>query len=81
MLELTKNITLNGVSKIDGEAVIYLNAIIDSKNGYGANINKTVVNQNLYLANKDTLRADVEAFEQAVYAVEDEAIIKTLEEK
>lgn len=81
MLELIKNTTLNGVVKIDNKPVIYLNATIDSKNGCGANINKTIANQDLYLTHKEEVRVDVAAFESAIYELEDELNLKTLEEK
>ena len=73
MLDVNKSTNLNGVVKIDGQIVIYLNATIDSNNGFGANINKSIYNQELYMQNKDTVRADVKKFEDMVYALEDQA--------
>lgn len=72
MLEMSKKITLDGVVKIQGEPVVYLNASINSSSGYGANINRSIVNQELYLANKTAIRADINEFEDAVYEIEDE---------
>lgn len=73
MLEVNKSTNLNGVVKVDGQIVIYLNATIDSNNGFGANINRSIANQELYIQNKDAVRADVKKFEDMVYALEDQA--------
>lgn len=72
MLEINKNITLTGVSKIDGVQVAYMSATISSDGGTGANVNKTITNQELYNANKVQVRADIVTFETKVYEVEDE---------
>lgn len=73
MLEVNKSTNLNGVIKVDNQVVIYLNATIDSNNGFGANINRSIANQELYIQNKDTVRADIKEFEDMVYALEDRA--------
>lgn len=72
MLEINKNISLTGTSVIDGVQVAYMNATISSDGGSGANVNKTITNQEAYNANKVQVRADIAAFEQEVYKVEDE---------
>ena len=72
MLEVNKNITLTGVSKIDGAQVAYMSASISTDGGAGANVNKTITNQELYNTNKVAVRADIAAFETKVYEVEDE---------
>lgn len=80
MLNINKNITLSGVSTIDGVQVAYMSATITTNGTNGANVNKTITNQELYNANKEQVRADVSQFEQEVYKVEDEALaVKTLE--
>lgn len=76
MLEMSKTINLNGVVKVENEAVLYLNATMASNNGFGANISKSVVNQELYAANKSAVRLDVSKFEEEVYKLEDEAMIE-----
>lgn len=73
MLELNKNISLTGTSIIEGVQVAYMNATISSDGG-GANVNKTITNQEAYNANKVQVRADIAAFEQEVYKVEDELV-------
>lgn len=72
MLEVNKNITLTGVSKIDEVQVVYMTATISGDGGNGANVNKTITNQEVYNANKVAVRADIAEFETKVYEVEDE---------
>lgn len=72
MLEVKQNITLNGVSKIDGVQVVYMTATISSDGGSSANVNETITNQELYNANKAQVRADIAEFKNKVYEVEDE---------
>ena len=72
MLKTNKNITLNGVSVIDGIQVVYMNATISTDGGNGANVNKTIANQEVYVTNKVQVRADIAEFEAKVYEVEDE---------
>ena len=80
MLNINKNITLSGTSVIDGVQVAYMSASISTDGGNGANVNKTISNQEVYNANKVQVRADIAEFEQEVYKVEDELLAaKTLE--
>lgn len=72
MLETNKNITLTGVSKIDGVQVAYMSATISSDGGTGANVNKSITNQEVYNSNKVQVRKDISEFENKVYEVEDE---------
>lgn len=72
MLEVKQNITLTGVSKIDGVQVVYMSATISSDGGAGANVNETITNQEVYNANKAQVRADIAEFKSKVYEVEDE---------
>ena len=74
MLEVNKNITLTGISKIDGVQVAYMSATISSDGGVGANVNKTITNQELYNSNKVEVRADITSFEEQVYKLEDELL-------
>lgn len=72
MLNINKNITLSGTSVIDGVQVAYMSASISTDGGNGANVNKTITNQEVYNANKVQVRADIAEFENKVYEVEDE---------
>lgn len=74
MLEVNKNITLTGISKIDGVQVAYMSATISSDGGAGANINKSITNQEVYNANKVKVREDIAGFEEEVYKLEDELL-------
>lgn len=74
MLEVNKNITLTGISKIDGVQVAYMSATISSDDGAGANINKSITNQEVYNANKVQVRVDIAGFEEEVYKLEDELL-------
>ena len=72
MLEVNKNITLKGISKIDGVQVAYMSASISTDGGNGANVNETITNQEVYNANKAQVRADIAEFKNKVYEMEDE---------
>jgi hypothetical protein len=72
MLNVNKNITLSGTSTIDGVQVAYMSASISTDGGNGANVNKTITNQEVYMANKAQVRADIAQFETKVYEIEDE---------
>jgi len=79
MLKVNKNITLSGESLVNGVQVAYMSATISSDGGSGANVNKTITNQDLYNANKAEVRADIAEFEKEVYKIEDELISNALE--
>lgn len=71
MLNMSRNISLNAISEIDGVQVAYMSATISDEGGSG-NINKGINNQTLYNANKEEVRRDMKAFEDEVYKIEDE---------
>lgn len=56
MLKINTTINLNGTSEINGQVVAYMSASI-STDGQSANINKSIANQDLYNANKASIRA------------------------
>ena len=68
MLSTTKSINLNGTSSVEVNGVktpvVYLNAQIKSDGTY--NVNYSVQNDELYKANKDTVKVDRDAFETLV---------------
>ncbi|WP_238886410.1 hypothetical protein [Clostridium sp. YIM B02551] len=74
MLKVNKNITLSGISEVNGVQVAYLNATISTDGTSNANVNKSIVNQELYSKNRAEVRADMDAFEEEVYKVEDEVL-------
>lgn len=75
MLQTTKQITLTGYSRIEGVDVVLLTASIPSDTGFG-NINQYIQNSELYELNKVAVRADVRAFTDMVYAIEDEMTVE-----
>lgn len=68
---MTKNISLTGVSSIGGTQVVYMTASVTTDGG-DTSVNKLITDKELYNANKVEVRADMNAFEDAVYEVEDE---------
>lgn len=76
MLKTNKSININATSEIDGQVIVYMNATINTDGSSSANINKSISNQELYMANKEAVRADMTSFEQEVYKVEDEMLNK-----
>ena len=74
MINNVKSITLNGSSLVNGVQVAWMSATISSDGGAGANVNKTITNQELYNSNKVEVRADITSFEEQVYKLEDELL-------
>ena len=73
MLSTTKSINLSGISSIDVDGVktpvVYFNAQIQSDGKY--NVNYSVQNDELYKANKATVKADRDEFEAIVESLTD----------
>ena len=74
MLKVTKSITLNGESRMDDQAVVYMNAMISTDGTGSSNVNTNIVNRALYNANKKQVRQDIAAFDELVYEAEDELV-------
>lgn len=75
MLVINKNVTVNGRSMIDGEQVAYMSATMSSDNGNNNTMTKTITNQELYAANKVSVRKDMQDFENAVYEIQDTLVV------
>lgn len=75
MLQITKNINVNGVVIIDNQPVVYINADTNSGTGLGANVNRSIANQELYVKNLDLIRADIAKFEKMIYDMEDKNVL------
>lgn len=75
MLDITKSITLNGVSKIDNQVVAYMNATLSTDGNSSNHVNTNIVNRELYNENKVQVRQDIADFDDMVYAVEDELVV------
>lgn len=69
MLNVTMSKNLNGTSVIDGNVVATMYATIQ-ENG-NVSINKNVVNNDLYIKNKVSIRQDMFDFEQEAYKQQD----------
>ena len=78
MLKISKNITVIGESLVNNVQVVYMQATIKTDGTNNASINKNITNQELYNKNRTEVRADMEAFEDEVYKIEDENV--TVEE-
>ena len=73
MLSTTKTISINGTSSVEVNGVktpvVYFNAQIQSDGKY--NVNYSVQNDELYKANKATVKADRDEFEAIVESLTD----------
>ena len=73
MLSTTKSINLNGTSSVEVNGVktpvVYFNAQIQADGKY--NVNYSVQNDELYKANKATVKADRDEFEAIVESLTD----------
>ena len=73
MLSTTKTISLNGTSTVEVNGVktpvVYFNAQIQSDGKY--NVNYSVQNDELYKANKATVKTDRDEFEAIVESLTD----------
>ena len=74
MLEIKKNITLNGSSVFDGKQAAGFTAVIDSKDPEGMAINQWQANKSLYKEKRADVNADFAEFQDAAYALQDEMI-------
>lgn len=73
MLSTTKTISINGTSSVEVNGVktpvVYFNAQIQADGKY--NVNYSVQNDELYKANKATVKADRDEFEAIVESLTD----------
>lgn len=71
MLNTTKTISINGESKIGGTIVANMYATLSTTGVGNENINKTILNQELYNSNKAEVRKDMIDFEDLIYSEQD----------
>lgn len=81
MLKISKNITVIGESIVNNVQVVYMQATIKTDGTNNASITKNITNQELYNKNRAEVRADMEAFEDEVYKIEDENVTVEEEDK
>lgn len=72
MLKGTKSVSMNFNSMINDRPVVYMSTQIPEAGNASTSI--TVQDRDLYEANKTQCRKDIEAFNQLVYAAEDERV-------
>lgn len=73
-LETEKKTSLTGASKINGQQAVYLSANITTESAGNTTINQSITSQELYRSNRDECRKDIDAFQDMVWAIEDEMI-------
>lgn len=78
MLELNKSISLTGNSMVDEKPVVYMSAQVstDGKTTYSSD---NIQDMALYEANKEECRADMEAFKQKLFEIEDQISTENME--
>ena len=78
MLETRKSVTLNGTSQIavkdNGNKVTVVSMSANIAEDGNSNIVTTIINQDVYEANKEECRADMDAFTNVVREIEDEEV-------
>jgi hypothetical protein len=78
MLQGTKSVSMNYNSLIDGKPVVYMATQIQESGSASTSI--VVQDQELYEANKEECRKDIEEFNKLVYAIEDGGAANAVEE-
>lgn len=73
MLSITKTTNMSGVSTIGKEQAAYMSASIQTDGKY--NVNYAIQNPKLYADNKEEVKQDMDAFEEAVENVASEIIL------
>lgn len=71
MLTTKKATHLTGDVLVNGEIAINLQASIKAENVGYSSVQQTILNQELYNANKKECRKDVADFQEMVYEIED----------
>ena len=74
MLKTSKNVTVNGMSMIDGVQAAGYTASIDTQDPNSMNISSWQTDKALYKAHRAECRADAAEFEDLAYAMQDEML-------
>lgn len=77
-LEIVKQITLNGNAKIEDEIVVQMSSTISSDILGGTGYTEYIISNETYLANLVEIRANIKAFKEAVYKIEDEVLADSI---
>ena len=73
-LAQTKVVTLTAESKVGEVLVARFSATVNSANDVNSAYSEQILSTELYNANKIEVRADIDAFRAAIYALEDELV-------
>lgn len=79
MLKINKSTALNGESRIDNKIVMTLAADISNETAGNSYVRQTILNQELYTANRKECRKDISDFQDAVFEIEDQFILEKTE--
>lgn len=71
MLNLSKSINITGQSMINGTQVVFMSANITTEGGQAPTVNQSIMNLELYNANKEQCRKDIADFQTEVYKIQD----------
>ena len=67
MLSITKTTNFQGISTIDGKAVVAMNAMIHQDGKYS--LNYAVQNNELYTEHKEEITTDIDLFKKEVESI------------
>ena len=70
-LNIKESVTVTGVVEIENVQVVYLSSNIVSDGSDATTFSQSILNADLYNANKAQCRADIAEFQTYVYDVED----------
>lgn len=78
-LLVKKTITINGTSIIEDQPVVYMSASLSTEGSDNNTTSKYIQNRELYNAHRTEVRADMAAFDAAVFELEDQFASSDLE--
>lgn len=80
-LKSTKSVSLFGESIVEGATAVQLNATVTFDKTVTSSYSETVINNELYLANKREVREDIVEFKNMMYELEDSAELEKSNKK
>lgn len=80
-LKSTKSVNLFGESIVEGATAVQLNATVTFDKTVTSSYSETVINNELYLANKREVREDIVEFKNMMYELEDSAELEKSNKK
>lgn len=79
VLKTKKSTSFTGEISIDGVVAVTLQANITNENSGNTYINQSIINQDIYNANREVCRKEISDFKDKVYAIEDRFITEATE--